>query len=77
MTTSSRPDVEQMAQAIVATLRARPAFFMDLVRQYRAEPYRTLLLAWGVVRGRHRLSRDDDGRYFLAPGDRPSSPPVP
>ena len=58
-----------MAEAIIASLRARPLFFMDLVRQYRESPYRTLLLAWGVVRERHRLSRDDDGRYFLAPAD--------
>jgi hypothetical protein len=60
-----------MAEAIITTLRARPVFFMDLVREYQELPYRALLLAWGVVRERHRLSRDDDGRYFLPPGDRP------
>jgi hypothetical protein len=54
-----------MAEEIVATLRSGPVFFMDLVRAHRDAPYRTLLLAWGQVRDRHRLSRDDDGRYFL------------
>jgi len=44
---------------------------MDLVREYQELPYRVLLLAWGAVRERHRLSRDDDGRYFLPPGDQP------
>jgi hypothetical protein len=55
-----------MAEGIIATLRTGPVFFMDLVRAHRHAPYRTLLLAWGDVRERHRLSRDDDGRYFLA-----------
>jgi len=55
-----------MAEEITATLRAGPVFFMDLVRAHREAPYRTLLLAWGEVRDRHRLSRDDDGRYLLA-----------
>ena len=60
--------VERMADAIVATLRARPVFFMDLVRAHRDAPYRTLLLAWGRVRERHRLSRDEEGHYFLPEG---------
>jgi len=57
-----------MAEAITATLRAGPVFFMDLVRAHREAPYRTLLLAWGQVREQHKLSRDDDGRYFLTDG---------
>jgi len=66
MSTSSRaPEVDQMVEQITAALRARPLFFMDLVRAHREAPYRTLLLAWGEVRERHTLSRDDDGRYFL------------
>jgi hypothetical protein len=63
--------VESVAREIIVTLRARPVFFMDLVREYRETPYRTLLLAWGVVRERYRLSRDDDGRYFLPAEDQP------
>ena len=55
-----------MTESITATLRARPVFFMDLVRAHREAPYRTLLLAWGRVREAHQLSRDDAGRYFLA-----------
>lgn len=68
MSISRMADVERMAEAITTTLRAGPVFFMDLVRAHRAAPYRTLLLAWGEVRERHRLSRDDDGRYFIADG---------
>jgi hypothetical protein len=64
-----------MAEAITATLRAGPVFFMDLVRAHREAPYRTLLLAWGKVRDRHRLSRDHDGRYFLDEGKGKSGAP--
>ena len=68
MTTSSgatAADVARLADAIVAALRERPLFFMDLVRTHRDLPYRTLLLAWGAVRDRERLARDDEGRYLL------------
>ena len=58
-------DVRRMTDSITAMLREKPVFFMDLVRAHREAPYRTLLLAWGEVRERHRLSRDDEGHYFL------------
>ncbi len=64
-TSDPNADVPRMAESITAMLRARPVFFMDLVRAHREAPYRTLLLAWGEVRDRHTLSRDDDGHYFL------------
>lgn len=69
MTTSSPApaEVARMAEAIERALRERPLFFMDLVRAHRDAPYRTLLLAWGQVRERHRLARDDEGRYRLPP----------
>ena len=69
MSTSSpaaAADVARLADLIVAALRERPLFFMDLVRAHRDLPYRTLLLAWGVVRDRERLERDDEGHYFIA-----------
>ena len=62
-----KADVRRMAEAITATLRTRPVFFMDLVREHRDAPYRTLLLAWGEVRERHALTRDDEGHYSLPP----------
>jgi hypothetical protein len=68
MTISSRAaaaDISRLDGAIVAALLERPLFFMDLVRAHRDVPYRTLLLAWGAVRDRERLARDDEGRYFL------------
>ena len=58
-------EVGRMVESIVAMLRARPVFFMDLVRAHRDAPYRVLLRAWGEVRARHALSRDDEGHYFL------------
>jgi hypothetical protein len=68
MTISNRAeaaDIVRLDGAIVAALLERPLLFMDLVRAHRDVPYRTLLLAWGAVRDRERLARDDEGRYFL------------
>ena len=76
MSISSRaPEVQRLTAEIAGTLRAGPVFLMDLVRAHRDAPYRTLLLAWGEVRERYRLSRDDDGRYFLADGEGESHAP--
>jgi len=71
--TPSVDEVDRLAAAITSALRERPLYFMDLVRAHRERPYRTLLLAWGRIRERHRLARDDDGRYFL-PTDRAGAP---
>lgn len=66
MTTSSPPaEVARVADAMTAMLRARPVFFMDLVRAFPEVPYRTLLLAWGRVLEGSALSRTDEGHYFL------------
>ena len=66
MSTSSPPaEVVRAAEAMTALLRAKPVQFMDLVRALPDVPYRTLLLAWGQVRGRHKLSRTEEGHYFL------------
>lgn len=68
MTTSSPPaEVAQLAEAITALLRQRPVMFADLLRVFPDAPYRTILLAWGQVRDRHRLARDDEGNYLLPP----------
>ena len=68
MSTSSpaAADVARLADTIVAALSEKPLQFMDLVRAHRDLPYRTLLLAWGVVRERETLERDDEGHYFIA-----------
>ncbi len=69
MTTSDlSADVARVAESMTRMLREKPVFFMDLVRAFPHIPYRTLLLAWGQVRERHRLSRDDEGHYVLAAG---------
>jgi len=69
MTTSDlSADVAQVAESMTRMLREKPVFFMDLVRAFPHIPYRTLLLAWGQVRERHRLSRDDEVHYVLAAG---------
>jgi hypothetical protein len=59
--------VARVATTMTAMLREKPVMFMDVVRAFPAVPYRTILLAWGEVRERHRLSRDDEGHYLLPP----------
>ena len=68
MTTSNpAAEVGRVAEAMTAMLRERPLFFIDLVRAFPDTPYRTLLLAWGEVRERHKLARDEEGHYLLPP----------
>ena len=67
MTTSSPAAalVAHLASSMTAMLRERPVFFMDIVRAFPDAPYRALLLAWGEVLERHKLSRTEEGHYFL------------
>ena len=66
MTTSDlAAEVGRVAEAMTAMVREKPVFFIDLVRAFPDTPYRTILLAWGEVRERHRLARDEEGHYLL------------
>jgi hypothetical protein len=64
---TSEPEVARLADAMLGMLRAEPRFFIDLVRAFPEVPYRAVLLAWGQVRERVRLARDEDGRYLAPP----------
>ena len=66
MTTSDlAAEVGRVAEAMTAMVREKPVFFIDLIRAFPDTPYRTILLAWGEVRERHRLARDEEGHYWL------------
>jgi len=64
---TSEPEVARLADAMLGMLRAEPRHFIDLVRAFPESPYRALLLAWGRVRERVRLARDEEGRYLAPP----------
>ena len=61
-----------LAVALVAELRERPRHFGELVEAHMATPWREFLLAWGELRARDVLGRDDAGRYLI----RAATPPL-
>jgi hypothetical protein len=64
---TSETEVARLADAMLRMLAAEPRHFIDLVRAFPQVPYRALLLAWGQVRERVRLARDEEGRYLAPP----------
>ncbi len=43
-----------------------PVYFRDILDATRDHPYRAVLRAWSDIRTRHRLERDERGRYWRA-----------
>jgi hypothetical protein len=62
-----------VADRIVGLLGERPRTFYEITRALDEVEYRVFLRAWGAVRERGVLGRDEDGRYLLRPGARPGS----
>lgn len=65
MTATATDAVERLAGEIERLLAA-PHFFVDVVALAPEGGYRDLLRAWGRVRERTPLARDEEGRYVLA-----------
>lgn len=64
-------DVDQLTGSIERLLRAGPIFYTDILREFSSASYRSIMLAWGRIRERHTLSRDEEGHYFLQTGAPP------
>ncbi len=62
-----------VAERMVRLLGEQPRTFYELLRELPGVEYRTILIAWGALRERRALGRDDHGRYVLSDGA--SSPP--
>lgn len=58
--------VEALAVRIERFLTEEARFFVDVVGLTEEGRYRDVLQAWGLVRQRCRLERDDEGRYRRA-----------
>lgn len=67
---SDHPRVEAVIEHILHRLGAGPAQFYDLLVELEDVEYRDILLAWGRVRERIRLERDEQGRYLLPSAER-------
>lgn len=59
----------ELADRIERFLTGEPRFFVDVVALVPEGGYRDVLRAWGLVRERGRLARDDEGRYVIPAGD--------
>jgi hypothetical protein len=53
-----------LADRMAGLLTERPRTFYELLRELDDVEYRALLQAWGALRERRALARDDHGRYF-------------
>jgi hypothetical protein len=60
-------DVRAVAARIEQLLRERPRTFYELLRALGDAEYRVVLQAWGTLRERRRLGREEHGLYVLRP----------
>lgn len=65
--TSADRSIETLARRIEEFLTEQPRYFVDVVSLTEEGRYRDVLRAWGLVRERGRLQRDEQGRYLLPP----------
>ncbi len=63
MTQSSE---DQVVERILKVLGEGPKDFYAILKSLADVEYRTILIAWGTVRDKNVLRRDDHGNYFLA-----------
>lgn len=63
--TSADRSIETLARRIEEFLTEQPRYFVDVVTLTEEGRYRDVLRAWGLVRERGRLQRDEQGRYLL------------
>jgi len=54
-----------LADRMAALLTERPRTFYALLRELDDVEYRTILRAWGALRERRALGRDEQGRYLI------------
>lgn len=58
--------VEALARRMEEALTGQARFFVELLALAEEGRYRDVLRAWGLVRRRCALERDEEGRYRLA-----------
>jgi hypothetical protein len=68
MTGKDRARIEELAARIERFLAEAPRYFVEVVALTPEGQYRDVLKAWGLVRDRRQLERDEVGRYLLTAG---------
>ncbi len=65
---------EALADKILERLKDGPLHFEDVLLQFREEPYRAVLQAWGRLREAGVLGRElETGRYVADDGEETTS----
>ena len=65
---------EALADKILERLKDGPLHFEDVLLQFREEPYRVVLQAWGRLREAGVLGRElETGRYVADDGEETTS----
>ena len=59
---------EAVAYRMAALLAACPLTFYELLRELPDVEYRAIRQAWGALRERRALARDEHGRYLIREG---------
>jgi hypothetical protein len=54
-----------LARTICRKLKEKPQQFSEIVDAHRDVAWRDFLRAWGEIREKNILQRDDDGRYLI------------
>jgi DNA-binding transcriptional ArsR family regulator len=59
----------EIAERIITLLKEEPMSFYAILQSLKDVDYRVILQAWGILREKDLLSRDEEGRYLLHEGE--------
>ncbi|MEE8349766.1 MAG: hypothetical protein V3R94_09365 [Acidobacteriota bacterium] len=54
----------EASERILALVKAEPLSFYAILRALEDVEYRVILQAWGILREKDLLARDEEGRYL-------------
>jgi hypothetical protein len=58
-------EITALSKEIEDYIKAEPRFFADILRMFKTNPYRDILLAWALIREKDILKRNDEGHYLI------------
>ncbi len=61
-------DINLLSVEIEQYVEKEPRFFSDILRNFKTQPYRDILLAWSIIRLKNILKRDEEGHYLINEG---------
>ncbi|MDF2873381.1 MAG: hypothetical protein K0R22_64 [Sporomusa sp.] len=58
-------EITALSREIETYIKAEPRFFADVLRKFKTNPYRNILLAWAIIREKNILQRNEEGHYLI------------